>query len=116
MLKKHEKNNNKPHSKDTTKMVQILKLRETILIILNLIERRENERKMTSKFLAEKFSNSIIFLNCVVDFCLFAEYFFADVVFLVKLFRNSIFCSITSPGLGIIRAFVVSLVILESVV
>ena len=71
--KNHEKNNNKPNSKDTTKRVQILKLRDTILIILNLREMRENERKITGKFVAEKFSNSIIFINCVVDLCLFAE-------------------------------------------
>ena len=68
-----DKNNNKPISKDTTKRVLILKLRDTILIILNLREMRENERKNAGKFVAQKFSNCIIFINCVVDLCLFAE-------------------------------------------
>ena len=76
---------------------------------------RENERKNAGKFVAEKFSNCIIFINCVVDLSLFAEYFVADLVLLEILFREFITCSITRPGLGIIRALVVSLVNLESV-
>ena len=73
MDQNHEKNNNKKNSKDTRKMVQILNLRDTILIILNLIEMREIERKIANKFFAEKFSNSINFINCVVDLWFFAQ-------------------------------------------